>query len=102
MIVLLGCNTSAAEVAYEDFVAGLRSAGAAVVVGTITYVLGMQAAPLAREFVRQFWSHTGREAKPMGEVLRSVRTRMVRDGNPLALAVAAYGGADWRLAPEEE
>ena len=102
VIVLLGCNTSAAEVAYEDFVAGLRSAGAAVVVGTITYVLGMQAAPVAREFVRQFWSHTGREAKPMGEVLRSVRTRMVRDGNPLALAVAAYGGADWRLAPKEE
>jgi len=38
----------------------------------------------------------------MGEVLRSVRTRMVRGGNPLALAVAAYGGADWRLAPKEE
>jgi len=100
VILLLGCNTSAAEVQYEDFVAGLRSAGAAVVVGTITYVLGMQAAPLAREFVRQFWSHTGSDSRPMGEVLRSVRTSMVRDGNPLALAVAAYGCADWRLAPK--
>jgi len=100
VILLLGCNTAAAEVDYEDFVAGLRSAGAAVVVGTTTYVLGMQAAPVAREFVRQFWSYNGREAQPMGEVLRSVRTRMVRDGNPLALAVAAYGDADWRLAPK--
>ena len=100
VILLLGCNTAAAEVDYEDFVAGLRSAGAAVVVGTTTYVLGMQAAPVAREFVRRFWSRTGSEVQPMGEVLRSVRTRMVRDGNPLALAVAAYGGADWRLAPK--
>lgn len=100
VILLLGCNTAAAEVDYEDFVAGLRSAGAAVVIGTTTYVLGMQAAPVAREFVRQFWSHTGHQAQPMGEVLRSVRTRMVRDGNPLALAVAAYGDADWLLAPK--
>jgi len=100
MILLLGCNTAAAEVQYEDFVAGLRSAGAAVVVGTITFVLGMQAAPLAREFVRQLWSQTAEESRPIGEVLRSVRTSMVRDGNPLALAVAAFGGADWRLAPK--
>ena len=100
VILLLGCNTAAAEVDYEDFVAGLRSAGAAVVVGTTTYVLGMQAAPVAREFVRQFWSQTGSETQPIGEVLRSVRTRMVRDGNPLALAVAAYGDANWRLAPK--
>jgi hypothetical protein len=37
----------------------------------------------------------------MGEVVRAVRTQMVRAGNPLALAICAYGGADWRLAPKE-
>jgi hypothetical protein len=102
VILLLGCNTAAAAVEYEDFIAGLRSAGASVVVGTITYVLGMQAAPLAREFVRQFWSHSSTESIPMGELVRAVRTRMVRDGNPLALAITAYGGADWRLTPRGE
>jgi hypothetical protein len=101
VILLLGCNTAAAVVEYEDFIAGLRGAGAAVVVGTITYVLGMQAAPLAREFVRQFWSLGADQAVPLGEVVRAVRTRMVRDGNPLALAMTAFGGADWRLAPKE-
>jgi len=102
VILMLGCNTAAAAVEYEDFVAKLRSAGAAVVVGTVTYVLGMQAAPLAREFVRQFWLRGGDEVVPMGEVVRAVRTQMVRAGNPLALAICAYGGADWRLAPKED
>lgn len=100
VILLLGCNTAAAAVEYEDFIAGLRGAGAAVVVGTITYVLGMQAAPLAREFVRQFWSQPADQAVSMGEVVRAVRTRMVRAGNPLALAITAFGCADWLLAPK--
>ena len=102
VILLLGCNTASAAVESEDFIAGLRSAGASVVVGTITYVLGMQAAPLATEFVRQFWSHSATQSLPMGELVRAVRTRMVRRGNPLALAITAYGGADWRLTPREE
>ena len=102
VVLLLGCNTAAAAVEYEDFIAGLRSAGASVVVGTITYVLGMQAAPLATEFVRQFWSHSATESVPMGELVRAVRTRMVRGGNPLALAITAYGGADWRLSARQE
>ncbi len=103
VILMLGCNTAAAAVEYEDFIARLRSAGAAVVVGTVTYVLGMQAAPLAREFVRQFWLRGGGDqVVPMGEVVRAVRTRMVRAGNPMALAICAFGGADWRLAPRED
>ena len=61
-----------------------------------------QAAPLATEFVRQFWSHSATQSLPMGELVRAVRTRMVRRGNPLALAITAYGGADWRLTPREE
>ena len=101
VILLLGCNTAAAGVEYEDFIARLRRAGASVVIGTVTYVLGMQAAPLAREFVRQLWAHPAAGAVPMGELVRSVRTQMVRGGNPMALAVAAFGGADWRLAQRE-
>lgn len=97
MVLLLGCNTAAAEFAYQDFVRRLRDKGAPVVVATLTTVIGAQAAPLAERFVEQLWRQG--EAAPLGEVMRRVRATMIRAGNPLALALAAYGDADWRLAP---
>jgi hypothetical protein len=100
VVLLFGCNTAAAAIAYEDFVSRLRSRGAVIVVGTLTTVIGPQAAPLACRFVELLWHRTG-PAAAFGDVMREARADLVRRGNPLALALAAYGDADWRLVPRE-
>lgn len=94
VVLLLGCNTANPKVRYQDFVHEIRCKGAAIVVGTITYVLGSQAAPVATELVKRI--HTGKGL--FGEVMQSVRARSLKKGNIMALAIVAYGDADWRLA----
>lgn len=98
MILLLGCNTANTAVQYEDFVNELRCHGASLVIGTLTYVLGTHAAQMAREFVAQMWSVP--DPAPIGEIMRDVRRRMLVHDNPLALAITAFGDADWRFRVE--
>lgn len=98
VILLLGCNTANAPVQYQDFVNEFRCAGAVLVVGTLTYVLGPQAADMAREFVTQICaSSASSESKTIGEIMREVRGRMLVRDNPMALAITAFGDADWRF-----
>jgi hypothetical protein len=99
VMLLLGCNTANSEVGYQDFVNEMRSSGAAIVVATLTYVLGPQAARLAREFVRQIGSAGGQLT--IGEIMRLVRARMLAEDNIMALAITAFGDADWRFGEEE-
>jgi hypothetical protein len=94
-VLLLGCNTANAQVQYYDFVNEFRCAGAALVIGTLTYVLGPQAARMASEFVTQIWATS--ESKTIGEIMREVRGRMLVADNPMALAITAFGDADWRF-----
>jgi len=85
MLLLLGCNTAAADIGYQDFIAEFRKSGAAVVVGTITYVLGQQAAPVAGALVRQL-KLTPRQGKiTLGEAMRNMRCEMLRQGNMMSL-----------------
>lgn len=94
-ILLFACNSANPDVRYHDFIARLRCLGAPLVVGTITYVLGTQAAAVAREFATQLWGRRGTTTS--GEVLRSVREAMLKDDNVMALALVAYGDADWLI-----
>lgn len=98
VVLLLGCNTANADVAYQDFVSEMRCAGAALVIGTLTYVLGPQAAKVAREFVVQIWEST--DSATVGEIMRQVRGRMLTQDNLMALAITAFGDADWRFQTE--
>ena len=98
LMLLLGCNTANSAVGYQDFVNEMRCGGAAVVVATLTYALGPQAAPLAREFVRQIVS-SGAQL-PIGEIMRRVRARMLARDSIMALAITAFGDADWRFGEE--
>ena len=47
MVLLLGCDTAVSKAEPETFIARLRDVGAAVVVGTVSPVLGENAAPVA-------------------------------------------------------
>ncbi len=94
-VLLFGCNTANAAVTYQDYVKQLRCAGAPLVVGTVTYVLGPQAARVATEFATQLWAHKG--SARVGEVVRKVRENMLRSDNLMALALVAYGDTDWLI-----
>lgn len=95
VVLLLGCNTANATIAYQDFVNEIRCAGAALVIGTLTYVLGPEAAKVAREFVEQIWKSA--DSATVGEIMRQVRGRMLTQDNLMALAITAFGDADWRF-----
>jgi len=94
-VLLLGCNTANTQVKFHDFVNQFRCDGASLVIATLTYVLGPQAAHIAREFVTQIWATT--ESATIGEIMRQVRGRMLVRDNPMALAITAFGDADWRF-----
>jgi hypothetical protein len=95
VVLLLGCNVANPKVAYQDFVRELRCSGASLVVGTLTYVLGQQAAPFATALVQALLDDQTDDE--IGTIMRKVRARMLRQDNPMALAVTAYGAADWRF-----
>lgn len=101
VFLLLGCRTAAGEIAFHDFVATLRRSGAAIVVATLAEVIGHQAAATAQKLVELIWQRRRDNGPPFGELMRQLRVEMVKAGNPVGLALVAFGDADWRLAPPE-
>jgi hypothetical protein len=101
VVLLLGCNTAKASVTYLNFVAEFRTKGAPIVLGTLATVLGRDAAAIAGEFVRELAAArtTGGHATTirLGEVMRTVRRRMVAKNNAAALGLIAFGDSDWQM-----
>jgi len=95
VMLLLGCDVANPAVEYQDFIRQIRCNGAVIVVGTMTSVLGQQAAPFATALVDALWANQG--GLTFGELLRRVRADMLRNDNPMALAVTAFGAADWKF-----
>ncbi|MFC6155635.1 CHAT domain-containing protein [Kribbella jiaozuonensis] len=96
LVALLGCETArAGEVGYERFPSRLRLAGAAVVIATLTEILGRHAAPLAGRLVEELYASCASEPRGVGEVMVRLRRRLVADGVLPVLALVAFGDADW-------
>ena len=78
-------------------------AGASVVVATVTALRGRYAAPTSTEVVRDLLEAAKRDGydNVIGEVVRQLRCKQMRAGQPMALTLIAYGDADWRLATED-
>jgi hypothetical protein len=100
IVLLLGCKTANASISYRNFVAEFRENGAAIVVGTLSTILGQNAAPIARGFVEEI-SKLNAGGAPggtgFGDVMRTVRRRMVATRNAAAFGVVAFGDSDWIL-----
>jgi hypothetical protein len=93
--MLLGCETAVAgAVSYERFPGNLRTAGAEIIVTTLTEVLGRQAAPLAERMVTLMLEGTNQPAR-FGETMVRLRRQLLAEGLPMVLAIAVYGDADW-------
>jgi hypothetical protein len=100
IVILLGCSTAAGQITYEEFPARFRMAGAAIVLGTLTKVLGRNAAPVAKQLVETMTELTKQESQTFGDVMLKLRRRMLLGGVATVLAVVAYGDADWLLGEE--
>jgi hypothetical protein len=100
VVFLLGCRTNAQMADGYGLLAGqFLKLSASIVVGTTAEILGIHAAPVAREFVRLLV--TDDRAEDFGAVMRRARRRMLSSGYLLAMGLVALGDAEWRLAPRE-
>jgi hypothetical protein len=100
IVVLLGCRTGDTTIPFQRFPAAFRRGGAAIVLATLTKVLGRYAGQVAGQTVTLLAERARERQVTFGEVMRDVRRRMLADGVPTVLAVTAYGDADWVLGPE--
>jgi hypothetical protein len=100
-VLLLGCETAVPDMPFQDFAAQFRDQGAAIVLTTLTPVLGRHAAPVAQILVDELRrvAHAG---LTFGHALLGLRRRALAEGLPMVLSLVAYGDADWRLHYEPD
>lgn len=100
ILLLLGCETNLARIAFDNFVTRFRDKGAAVVVSTIATVLGRHASPAAARLVELLDEEARDGDSTFGEVMLRLRRKLVLSQTPMALGLTAYGDADWVLTKE--
>lgn len=94
IVFLLGCSTAVADRQLTSFVARLRDQGAALVVGTITPVLGERSAVVVKSVVKKL-AATREHAIPFGVLMRETRRELLANGELTGLCAAAFGDASW-------
>jgi hypothetical protein len=94
--VLLGCETLAPEVPFQSFAAQFRRKGAAIVLATLTPVLGRHVGPVAQRLLQDL-ARAAQSGDTFGDALLSLRRRELAAGMAMVLCLVAYGDADWRL-----
>ena len=101
VVALLGCETAAAgALGWERFPARFRRAGAEVIIGTLTEVLGRHAATVGEELVAAMYGTVPDGGASVGEVMVGVRRRLLAQGLPMVLALTVFGDADWLISKE--
>jgi hypothetical protein len=100
IVALLGCETMVPYSKYMGFVPQFRRNGAALVLSTLTTVLGRHVVPIAQKLVEELKMELDEaegQAISFGDVLRNVRRKIMLQGLPIVLCLIAFGDADWRL-----
>lgn len=97
IVLLLGCETAVADVPFQEFPASFLEAGAPMVVGTLTKILGRHAAPVAIELVTKLVKRSNGPPSTFGQLMLDLRRELLAAGIPTALVVTAYGNTDWVL-----
>jgi hypothetical protein len=97
VVLLLGCETAVTD-ELQSFVARFQDLGAALVVGTTGSVLGERAAPVARAVAVEI-ARAAKRKKPTaaGDLITSLRRKLLAKGELTALCLTAYGDAGWQL-----
>ena len=97
IVLLLGCETAVSD-EWQSFVSRFQDLGAALVVGTTASVIGERAAPVAREVAAEIAAASKRK-KPTaaGDLITSLRRKLLAKGELTALCLTAFGDAGWQL-----
>jgi hypothetical protein len=101
IVMLLGCDTSntADKDAYTTHIAVFRQAGSAVVLATTAaLVWGEDSAKVAAQVVEALSGAIAKKPQCFGDILRTAKRRSVADSQLMAICLAAFGDADWRLS----
>jgi hypothetical protein len=98
LVLLLGCSTSNPNQSGQEFHAQFRRRGATIVVGTLAKTYGPLAADAAGEFLRLLTDPD--RPTTLGEMMVEIRRRLLLRGSLMALALVAYGDADWIMREE--
>jgi hypothetical protein len=96
VVLLLGCDTAVPETPWESFVLQFRLHGAAIVLSTLTPVLGRHAVPVTVILLNEL-KRVARTGGTFGDALLGLRRRALAAGIPMVLSLVSYGDADWRL-----
>lgn len=102
IVLLLGCETLAPDVGVGDFTVRFQDLGAAIVLSTLTPILGREAGPIAGALIDHMaeWTRADETGdNTFGHIMRALRRQRLAQGNLTALCLVAHGDADWRLAP---
>jgi len=100
IVLLLGCETQNRDIPFQGFVAQFRRKGAAIVVSTVSTVLGRHAASVAQELLALLQRQGQQKTSTFGEVMVRLRREALADGIPMVLSLFAYGDADWRIGTD--
>lgn len=99
IVALLGCTTMVPYEKYMGFIPPLRRNGAALVLATLTTVLGRHVVPIAQKIIVELKTALEASDDPVsfGDILVHIRRKALLDGFPIVLSLVAYGDADWKL-----
>lgn len=100
IVLLLGCDTAsvADRNAYTSNITVFRQAGSAIVIGsTAALIWGVDAAKVAGEIIEALGNAVAQSPNCIGDVLLAAKRRSVHDSQLMAISLAAFGDADWRI-----
>jgi hypothetical protein len=96
LVVLFGCDTGGSDDDPAGYATRFMVRQAAVVFSTLTMLLASHAATLSSQLTTLLLDHD-RKAEPMGALVQRFRREALRGGLLAALAVTAYGDAEWQV-----
>jgi hypothetical protein len=96
LVVLFGCDTGGSEDDPAGYATRFMVRQAAVVFSTLTMLLASHAAALSSQLTTLLLDQS-RTAEPMGALVQRFRREALRGGLLAALAITAYGDAEWQV-----
>lgn len=96
-VLLLGCSTELTKFPFQNFVSGFQSCGASLVLGTLSTIRGRHAVNFITGFMQELADGGGKDDRTFGDALLRAKRRLLAQGDPFALTLAAYGNAGWLI-----
>lgn len=97
IVLLIGCVTAFGRISFDSFIRRFHEAGASVVVGTVSTILGRHAGPATEILIREIIEAARTGDGTIGIAMLKARRNLVGLGFPMSMGLSGYGGADWKL-----